>query len=733
MKNTLFAAFMLLAYSSALWAQDTAPNIDWQISLGGTGHDNAQEMVVGSDGGYLFAGYTESTDFDASGNHGNGDGWIVKLDSAGSYQWHRCYGGTRHDRFNSITKMSSGNYLVCGQTSSPNGDVVGLHGESGISDTWVILINEAGDILWQRCLGGTKQDKGSFALETSDGAIAVLGITYSADGDVTLSQKGKGDIWLLKMDLAGNIIWQKSYGGSLTDFGYFMKETEDGGFIVISYTQSNDGDIVGFHGVGDGLVQKLDSEGNQQWQRCLGGSLDDYLHSVEELPNGEFVMVGRALSFDGDISGHHDNGRSKDYTLFKLDAGGNTVWQKCFGGTKDDCGYDVSLTSDGGFILIGHTYSGDGDVSGNHKVGDADYWAVKLDGNANIQWQKCMGGTGVFGDNPYIISQTEDGGYIMAGRSDSHNGDVTGNHGDEDLWVVKLEPTLVLSHSILAGTVTPLSYTAGDAIIIPFTSNGIFEEGNVYTAELSDDLGSFSNPQTIGSLTAGFASEISGIIPVSTKAGSNYRVRVVSSLPAVTGAANAHNITITINAAACTTADGLSATEISSTTALLQWNALPLAQSYKLRYKVTGTSGWTNVVPLTNSYLVTGLLANTGYSWQVRNVCQTVPTVINSSWTTSSTFSTTSLRRGENSEVLFDCFPNPVQDVLQIQWTIPQADHVKVELLDVANRQLAVFADGYYSEGFHQLNGQLTSYPAGMYLLRFRSGDAEWVKKLIRQ
>jgi hypothetical protein len=730
MKPLLICALALLLCNSVLRGQFIAPEIDWQISVGGTQHDNAQELIQTADGGFLIVGYTESTDFDATGNHGNGDAWVVKLDSNGSYQWHRCYGGTRHDRFNSVAQLQNGNYILCGQTASSNGDVVGLHGTSGTSDIWVVIINNAGEILWQRCLGGTKQDRGSYAFETSDGALVVFGNSYSKDGDVIGTQKGKGDIWLVKMDVGGNILWQQLWGGEGSDFGYMIRETADKGFIAISYTTSMTGDISGNHGEGDGLVQKLDSAGNVQWQRCIGGSLDDYLHAVEQMPNGEYVMIGRSLSYDGDISGHHDSGRSKDYTFFKLDANGNTAWQRCYGGTKDECGYDFTPTFDGGYALIGHTYSNDADVSGNHEIGEADYWLVKVDGNANIEWQKCLGGTGVFGDNPYVIIQTPDGGYVMAGRSDSQNGDVTGNHGKEDLWVVKLQGSAVPDHTILTGTISPLSFEAGDSLMVPFSITGVFEEGNTFTAELSDANGSFALPQVIGSVNSSTSQEIPSVIPVHTPGGSAYRIRVLSSSPQVTGATSSSVITITVSPEACTIPEELTASDLTSSSGLIAWNAVPVATSYKIRYKVSGTSVWTNLTATGTSLQLIDLLPNSSYVWQVKAICQSSP-LISSDWSPQSGFSTTPLRLGASGNLRFECYPNPASSAVQIRWEQELPDYITIELLNVLNQKVAGIGQGTFESGIHWLEFDVSSYSSGTYWIRIIAGEEVMVKRLL--
>ena len=168
------------------------------------------------------------------------------------------------------------------------------------------------------------------------------------------------------------------------------------------------------------------------WQKCLGGSAHDNATSIQQTSDGGYIVAGNTFSNDGDVTGYHGG---DDYWVVKLDSNGNMKWQKCLGGSYGDCAKYIQQTSDGGYIVAGYTFSNDGDVTGLH--GDSDYWVVKLDSNGNIKWQKCLGGSGNEGASS--IQQARDGGYIIAGASNYSDGDVTGNHGGYDSWIVKLD------------------------------------------------------------------------------------------------------------------------------------------------------------------------------------------------------------------------------------------------------------------------------------------------------
>jgi len=229
-----------------------------------------------------------------------------------------------------------------------------------------------------------------------------------------------------------SISFARVFGGSDDDRAYCIQQTSDGGYIVAGYTYSNDIDVSGNQGVYDYWVVKLDSSGNIEWQKCFGGSDDDRAYCIQQTSNGGYIVAGYTESNNGDVSGNHGK---NDYWIVKLDSSGNIEWQKCLGGYYNDYACSIQQTSNGGYIVAGYTESNNGDVSGNH--GSYDYWIVKLDSSGNIRWQKCLGGSG--DDRAYSIQQTSDGGYIVTGYTESNDGEVSGNHGSKDYWIVRLD------------------------------------------------------------------------------------------------------------------------------------------------------------------------------------------------------------------------------------------------------------------------------------------------------
>jgi hypothetical protein len=232
---------------------------------------------------------------------------------------------------------------------------------------------------------------------------------------------------------APNIEWQKTLGGNFIDWGSSVQQTADGGYITTGSTSSTNGDVMGNHGNSDFWVVKLNAVGDIQWQKALGGTGTEIAYSVRQTTDGGYIVIGLSSSNNGDVTGNHG---SQDYWIVKLDTDGNIQWQKSLGGSGYEKAVSVQQTTDGGYIVAGSSGSTNGDVTGNH--GNVDYWIVKLNTSGDIQWQKSLGGSGL--EDVAEIQQTDDGGFIIVGSSDSSSdGDVTGNHGNFDYWAVKLD------------------------------------------------------------------------------------------------------------------------------------------------------------------------------------------------------------------------------------------------------------------------------------------------------
>lgn len=284
---------------------------------------------------------------------------------------------------------------------------------------------------FKKVYGGSGQDEVLSMISTEGGGYFLAANNSSTNGDVT-GNKGDKDGWAVKLNKAGAIEWQRSLGGSNYDLMYSAIGGRNDTYILAGLTVSNDGDVSGHHGEYDGWIVKLSSLGDLIWQKPYGGTGSENFEQIIKCENGGYLAVGMTNSKDGDVSGQH--GEEDDGWVVKLNESGNIQWQKALGGTGTDRVYGATNTMDGGYLLVGTTTSADGDVSENHGVADA--WVVKLDRNGNIKWEKTFGGSDL--DDFNHVTLTRDGDFVMTGSTSSTDGDVSGNHGETDMWVVKI-------------------------------------------------------------------------------------------------------------------------------------------------------------------------------------------------------------------------------------------------------------------------------------------------------
>lgn len=437
MKTTINFFFILLLFSR-LQAQTTS-YLQWQKTFGGTAYDTTNSIQQTSDGGYIVGGYTNSNDRDISGNHGGADVWLMKLSSSGTLLWQQVLGGSHTDHLTSVQQISDGGYILAGTSASTDGDFVV---NKGSHDVWVIRLKSNGNLRWKKNLGGSNWDRVHQIRQTTDGGFILAGGTNSNDGDISLN-RGDSDAWVVKLNSSGDISWSKTFGGTATDEAYAVQQTNEGDFIVAGITKSNNGNVSGNHGDADFWVIKVNASGNLVWSKTYGGSTEDIAQSVRQTNDGNFVVAGFTYSSDGDLSG---NFGSRDLWILKISPSGTLIWDKIFGGSGVDTANDIYPTSDNGFILVGSSNSSDGNLTNNQ--GSYDLWVVKLKSTGTLQWQKSFGGTSE--DTGKSIQQTNTDAFIIAGHTQSNNGDVTNNYGFADAWIVKLTQETTLGTDELA-------------------------------------------------------------------------------------------------------------------------------------------------------------------------------------------------------------------------------------------------------------------------------------------
>jgi hypothetical protein len=374
------------------------PVTAWQKIYGGTGTEIGRSIAQTNDGGYIITGNTSSF-----GTGNDFDVYLLKTDANGNMLWQKNYGGTGSfwvddDEGRSVAQTSDGGYIIAGWTRSYGT----LNGTIKTEDVYLIKTDSNGNLLWQRTYGGTSFDTSFSVSQTVDGGYIITGETSSYGA-------GDSDVYLIKTDANGNLIWQKTYGGVKWDRGESILQTKDGNYIIAGGTTS-----YGAGGI-DVYLIKTDANGNLIWQKTYGGSNEDEAASILEDKDGNYLIVGHTYSYGTGMG---------DVYLIKTDANGNLIWQKTYGGTGSDIGFSVSHTVDSDYIIAGATQDA---------AGGMDFYIIKTDANGNLLWQKIYGSPGDV-EIAHSVAQTNDGGHIIAGEITSF----FYGPGHGDVWLIKI-------------------------------------------------------------------------------------------------------------------------------------------------------------------------------------------------------------------------------------------------------------------------------------------------------
>lgn len=457
---------LLFSVSSISYSQD----ILWEKSYGGTHADYLFDAQPTADYGFILAGSSLSnkTGNKADDNHGDLDFWVWKMKENGELDWQKSFGGSGFDFLQSIKNTRDGGFILAGTSSSSKGFQKKDHCK-GLADFWVIKLNAAGDEQWQRTIGGSAQDELLCAFQTRDGGYILGGSSSSSPNPISASKldeysfttdnysksekcRGSMDYWIVKLDKEGVVQWQKTYGGQYSDVLRSMEQTSDDGYILVGYSNSPvSGDKTEAHkGVGDYWVLKINDKGVIQWQKTYGGDGDDQPYVIHQTKDEGYILGGNsnssnALTTEGGIVAN-----GTDYWVLKLDKEGGVVWSKTFDFGKVDILTSLVENDDNTYLIGGHARnsrpkSGGGSLVSKavgmvakEKDGINDYVALKISDKGDEIWNKSVGSGGE--DILRKLIETRDGGYLMAGTSNSGSSkDKNSNIGSNDFWVVKLK------------------------------------------------------------------------------------------------------------------------------------------------------------------------------------------------------------------------------------------------------------------------------------------------------
>jgi len=364
-------------------------NENWMKTFGGWRYDVGVSAQQTTDGGYIIVGVT------ASYGAGKDDVWLIKTDSTGNKIWDKTFGGPENDMGISVQQTSDGGYIVTGRTQSYG---------NGLDDVWLIKTDSEGNKTWDKTFGGTQFDGGSQVRQTTDGGYIIVGNVNNNGG-------GDGDLWVIKTDTNGNLIWDKIFDGEGTplshDSGNSIALTSDGGYIIAGGTFTTQ-DTYGYNV----WLIKIDAEGNMLWDEKFGGADGEFVSSVMQTNDGGYVMVGVDSYSNPD----------EKLWLIKTDGNGEFLWEQKYGGMGTARGESVQQTSDGGYVIAGFTY---------RKFSRYKALVIKTDENGVRDWSKIFFG-GVGNSIAFSAQQTADGGYVIGGERNVFL--------NSNVWLVKYYP-----------------------------------------------------------------------------------------------------------------------------------------------------------------------------------------------------------------------------------------------------------------------------------------------------
>ena len=329
------------------------------------------------------------------------DYWIIKTDSLGNKQWDKRFGGNNFDVLRTACQTSDSGYIlggysysdVSGDKTQPNWDTTNL-----TPDYWIVKIDSIGSKQWDKRFGGKKEDQLSCLQQTSDDGFILGGHSKSGiSGDKTQASRGAADYWMIKIDSLGNKQWDKRFGGTEPDVLSLLFQTSDGGYILggDSFSDSTGDKTQPSWGYLDCWIVKVNSAGIKQWDKRFGGTEEDHLYAMQLTSDGDILLGGPSNS---DISGDKSQPNwdtippyTFDLWLVRTDSSGNKIWDKRFGGANDEDDFSsINQTSDNGFLLGGTSYSSANGDKTEFNLGPEQAWMIKIDSIGNKQWDKTI-------------------------------------------------------------------------------------------------------------------------------------------------------------------------------------------------------------------------------------------------------------------------------------------------------------------------------------------------------
>lgn len=355
-------------------------------------------------------------------------------------EWQRSFGGTNRDGIFGFAETSDHGFVLGGFSSS------GTNGNKtapgyGQNDYWVIRLDGDGNKIWENTYGASGDERISKILIQTNGDILLAGYSSSGTNSIkTAPNRGSYDYWLVKIDWSGNKIWDQTYGGSSLDYLEVITPASDGGFLLggQSWSGANGTKTASLKTAADYWLVKVDANGNQLWDRSFGGtgSGQNSLEVVQPVSSGDFILAGWSGSATGNDKSAFYYGNI-DWWLLRVDSNGNKIWDQSYGGTDYETVWGVRESLAGSFLVGGLSASTNGTRT-TGSFGNHDYWIARIHGDGSMLWQKSHGGTGL--DDCRAFVPTADGGGLFCGKSASPP---SGNkesqwYGSDDFWAVRV-------------------------------------------------------------------------------------------------------------------------------------------------------------------------------------------------------------------------------------------------------------------------------------------------------
>ncbi len=364
------------SYDYWLIKYDAANQLQWQNTYGGSGDDRGIDLIQTSDNGYVVIGKSKSNDLDVSENAGFDDFWVSKLDSGGSISWEYTFGFAGTDTPYSIIQTNDEGYLLSGvldvSASNGQGDRSSAERRHAGGDYWVIKLNASGIREWSNYYGGSFTDTAYDAIQTEDDGYIIVGSSDSDDVDIS-NANGGYDFWVIKISNTGALVWEKSFGGSEIDEARAISQTSDGNYLIVGDTRSNDLNVSLNNGAADLWALKISPNGTVLWEKTFGGSNFDVGRSISKTQDNGFLISGSSRSSDGNLT---TNKGQNDAWLLKINSSGDLEWEKSIGGSETDFFNDVVELNNQTIVAVGDSSSSNGDISENK--GFTDLLILKL-------------------------------------------------------------------------------------------------------------------------------------------------------------------------------------------------------------------------------------------------------------------------------------------------------------------------------------------------------------------